>query len=522
MPKENISKRNATAKVSQNINKYLEKVKPKYSTKFTVAVWKRVRNILFGLICGQSCYLNTIAEHTPHYLEKKRKERFLKKEGQIEKISGHLLLPVFGRVIFSYFKYLRKKYFKKAFYQQSEKRKIKKMNIKDRIYNKPLALHDGSDIQKKYAKKMEDLCRCRDGSESSSQKTVTGKGYLLEGCVAFWQGRLFPLLLSLYSYTDKKYLNDKEETKKNLKILEKNTLSEGFLHVFDRGYDAISFMNWCFQNGVNFLIRATTERSVILPDEFERRIDKCTTQKKRNEIFYPLKNLIKRLSFQKSTDPKYSWFSVAFTKVLVKGEHFPKDSQDTHTVTLISVRIDGKDSEGNRIEGIEEDLQDKKKGQKKGEREIHFYTSEEVETIEDAIVLFLCYLTRWKIEVFFRFLKQVFDLEKICLQSFQKSKNLISILVIAAYYLYGKFHNFQNINEQKETLTLEKIFNTSASKRDDQTIVSEILFFHYHTFCKEKNLTHNQDSFAKSIKELMKYSIEYQYIKCDVDFFDSG
>ncbi len=79
---------------------------------------------------------------------------------------------------------------------------------------------------------MEKLCKCRDGSKSSQQKTLTGKGYLIEGSVAYYKDKLTPLLLSLYSYEDKNFLNDKQETKNNLLTLKVNSLCEQFIHIY--------------------------------------------------------------------------------------------------------------------------------------------------------------------------------------------------------------------------------------------------------------------------------------------------
>jgi hypothetical protein len=520
MTKPYVSKKDAAAKVSQNIKKYLEKVKPKYSTLFTPAIWKKLSGILFGMISGQSCFLNTISESTPHYLKKKKEGRLLQKRGQVEKLSGYLLSPYIFRILFSFLFHIRQGLFRKGYCSDKERRKRRKMNIEERVYHKRLMLHDGTDIQKPYAKKMEDLCCCRDGSQSSAKKAKTGKGYLIEGSVAYWKGRLFPCLLSLFSTTEKSHLTEKEETKKNLQTLRKSDLVDGLLHIFDRGYDAISFMAWCIKENINFLIRANLNRTVIRQEEYNRRIKKKTTQKKIMEMFYPLTSLIKRMSFQSCREAKYSWFSVAWEKLYFKGENFPKDPQDLTPVTFLSVRITDKETKG-----IDEDLypEGKTNGQEeKEEREIHFFTTENIENADDAAVLFLCYLLRWKIETFFRWIKQIFGLESVRLQSFKKIQNLLFLLCIASHYLYGRFRDFQSQEEQSKTLLLTTIFQKDKSKRDDETIVSEILFFHFLEYCQTKGLTINPDSFAKALHELMKHDEAYQKISLGYDYLDSG
>lgn len=549
MAKQYIPKKEAAIKVGKSIKKYLKTVKPKYSVSFTPVIWRKVSDLLFGLIAGQSCFLNTIAGNTPHYVERKRRGKILWKPAQVEKLSGWLDFPFFPRILFSYLSLLRKEMFpgkRVGDTARKERRKDKKRTVKDRVFRKRLMLHDGTDIQKPHARKMEKLCHCRDGSQSTREKPKTGKGYLIEGSTAWWKGRLFPCLLSLYSTKEKDHLTEKEETKKNLKTLEGNRLLEGFLHVFDRGYDCTRFMAWCLREGVGFLIRANLNRSVIRQEEYDRRMGmttaekirnqkqlekekgkdgkKKTTQKKREGMFYAIESLIKRMSFRKHTHSRYSWFEVAWEKLYLKGEDFPKYADDVLPVTFIIARITDKN-----VEGIDEDVykdlcSDGNKGKKgeKGEREIYLFTTEELRNIDDAVVLFLCYLLRWKIETFFRWTKQVLGLEKVRIQSFKKIRNLLLLLPIAAHYLYGKYREFEENEERGKTIISETLFQKNSPKRSEAVIVSEILFFHCREYCKGEGLTYNPDSFARSVKELMKHDEAYYRITLEYGFYDSG
>lgn len=203
-----------------------------------------------------------------------------------------------------------------------------------------------------------------------------------------------------------------------------------------------------------------------------------------------------------------------------KGEGFPKYADDVLPVTFIVARIIDKNTEG-----IDEDLYpggDKGKGKGKGEREIYLFTTEETENVDDAIVLFLCYLLRWKIETFFRWTKQILGLEKVRIQSFKKIRNLLVLLPIAAHYLYGKYREFEENEERGKTILFNTIFRKKSPKRSSETIVSEILFFHCREYCKGEGLTHNPDSFAKSVKELMKHDEAYHRITLEYGFYDSG
>lgn len=507
-------KKNSATKVTRSINKYLGEIKPKFSKIFTKVVWKKTCEILVGFTISQKCFLNSIAENTPHYSKKSNQGKLLGKCAQIKKLSTYLLFPFFDKLVFSFLNYLYKKYFfnDSDLNQGSALNQSQSLSISERVFNKKIVAHDGTDIQKPYAKEMENLCVARDGSKSSSYSVKTGMGYLAEGCTAVYQGMVMPLLLSLYSYKEETFLNEKEETKKNLLILKANKMLECFLHIFDRGYDSTSFMRYCLNEGVTFLIRATMNRHIILANEFHESVADCKTQKEKNNIFYDIKHVLRKLSFRKVNDQKYSWFSVAFARVFIKGETYPKNTKDIVPVTLISVRITDKE-----INGIDEDLDNSNKG----EREIHFYTNATVKTVIDAAVLFLCYLLRWKIEMFFRFVKQIFGLEKVKLQKFKKIKNLCKLLPIVTYYLYSFFHKFTKIEEKRQTQSLKSILNKDFSKRDNETILLEIFYFCYQRFCKQKGLTHTPDSFARFIYDFMNNKVNYTHQAINYGFFDT-
>ncbi len=434
-------KKSASVKIVKSIKRYLVKVKPRQSKNFFEKNWNKISDLILGLIIGQSCFLNTIAENTLHYTKKKEKGKCLVKTAQIEKLSGHLLYAEINQVTSSFLNYLQK------LFRDDFPQRIK--SIKRRIYEKKLVLHDMTDIQKPDAYKMENLCTCRDGSCSSAKKTKTGKGYLVEGCGGYWKGRFYPFILNLYSYVGKDFQSEKKEVEANL-------------------------------------------------------------EKEKSEVFYPLEKFLKKLKFKKYAD--YTWFSIAWEKIYIQGEDYPKKANDILPVYLISVRLNDE-----KKEGIEEDIFEKK--DKRGEHEIHLYTTENVETIEDAIVLFFCYLKRWKIETYFRFLKQVFGLEKVKLEKFEKIKNLLKLLPIATNFLCAKFHEFQQIEEQRNTINLNQIFQKDKKKRSNSSIEQELLFFWYKSFCREKGLTENPDSFAKAIHNLAGNEVN---LIIDYQFYDSG
>jgi len=400
----------AQKKLDKDLFEYLEKIKPRFSKEFTREDWNKQKELLYGLIAGQSCYLNTIMENSPNYLEQAAQGKLLDKCAQIEKGSKHLSQPV-GQLHESYLNYLAENYFNDPFHEVLPP---PNPNIRKRVQSAWIAAHDTTDIQKPYAHKMEYLSPTRDGSKSGKNKVVTGKGYLAEGSILLNQGRVFPADLNIYSHIEAGHKTGKVETRKNLEKLNNAGLREGFINVYDRGYDDASVMvaeGREFER--DFIIRGMDKRNLAPAEGFWAYNAQCKTQKERNKAFYPLRSFLDHgIKYQQNKD--YAWFDIGWRKVVVQGRDFPRKPDDCIEVTLVSVRITDQ-----KVVGIPEDLD-----QGKAEREIFFYTTLPVENIEDAIFVFFCYLKRWIVETFFRFLKQVFDLESVRLQKFIKTKNL--------------------------------------------------------------------------------------------------
>ena len=102
-------------------------------------------------------------------------------------------------------------------------------------------------------------------------------------------------------------------------------------------------------------------------------------------------------------------YEIAFKKVLRKWENADSDITDVIPLNLVVIRL----LKNSNIKWIQEDLQTFKNAWEDFEKEFYFYTNLEIKTIEDALVIFYLYLKRWKIETWFRYLKQVFWLEQL-------------------------------------------------------------------------------------------------------------
>jgi hypothetical protein len=231
------------------------------------------------MIKGQKVFLNTIVKNTEHYQNSLKdfknwtKDKKLSKIPQIAKLSDYLDIN-FTRFKEKFLSYIWKKIKIKSFNE------LKNKTIKERVFEQTLALHDTTDIQKPFAKKMEKIAKARDWSKHKS-----GKWYYIEWAIFYVKGKIIPLLLTLFS--SKEETDNKKITRKNLDFLKTKINFENIINIFDRGYDVVNFMKIMLKKGENFIIRWVKNKWVICPKYYEKISWKCTTQTDRNNIFYP-------------------------------------------------------------------------------------------------------------------------------------------------------------------------------------------------------------------------------------------
>lgn len=105
--------------------------------------------------------------------------------------------------------------------------------------------------------------------------------------------------------------------------------------------------------------------------------------------------------------------------------------------------------EETEITVIQSKLLDKeKKPVFKEDKEFYLLTNQEIKTREDLYQVYLNYFIRWKIEVVFKFLKDVLGLEKFRVEDLKSIKNLISLTFLVGSYL----NNLGKVNLSEEFL----------------------------------------------------------------------
>lgn len=491
-------------KLGQNINDFLKKIKPKssknYSKKKIWIMW----DIILGLIKGQSCFLNTIVQWMKHYqksydwVKKWKKGKGLSKISQIDKISEYLKEDVNN---------FKKKYLKNIFSQISVKsfENLKRESIKQRVEEQALLLHDTTDIQKPYARKMEKIAKTRDGSKHKSWRW-----YYAEWAILFIKWKIIPLLLTLFSWEETS--DAKIISRKNIDYIKEIVCIKNIINVLDRWYDGAKYIKEMLEKKESFIIRWIKNKWVISPKYYNEIKWKCETQMERKNIFSSVKDFTKEMKFEKLESHKH--YEIGYEKVLRKWEKADSDIEDVIGVNLVVIRL----SKESWVEWIEEDIQSYKDEKEEFDKEFYFYTNLNIETIEDGLVIFYLYLKRRKIETWFKYLKQVFNLEKIKVLWYEKIKNMCNLLVFASYYLYDKYYRVLKKYESLSEKSLEKIIKEEEKiKKTQEEKLYIFLLKYYYQYCQQKNLKFTVDSFSRFINKEVWNEIIY----CEKVFTDS-
>ena len=132
-------------------------------------------------------------------------------------------------------------------------------NASSHIMDDTLLILDISDIQKKYAKKMEYVTDVRDGSEN-----VIGKGYWTCSVIGAKTDRkdIIPLYQSLYSQDSPEFKSENSEVLNAISMVSKYTDKCG-IWVIDRGGDRGKLFRKLIKNKHRFIVRLVGARDLL-------------------------------------------------------------------------------------------------------------------------------------------------------------------------------------------------------------------------------------------------------------------
>ena len=269
-------------------------------------------------------------------------------------------------------------------------RQLVKMGSQRIETNTVLAL-DLSDIRKEYGKKMEHLATVRDGSTGELHQ-----GYWLCDVTGaeVRSSEIVPLYQKLYSVEAEDFTSENVEILTAIDLVRAHTQGRG-IWAIDRGGDRRKLLEALLDRGERFVIRSTGQRSVI----------------------------IARRNLRGSVAEVAGRCRLSRQARIIKIQDGVETSLELRYGAEV-VRLPGREEKLLLVvvSGF-------------GRQPLMLLTN--VSAARDSSTLWWMveiYLTRWKIEETFRFIKQSYNLEDIRVMKYQRLKNLVVLVTAAAYF----------------------------------------------------------------------------------------
>jgi len=273
---------------------------------------------------------------------------------------------------------------------------------------------DPGDIRKKYAKKMEYLCGIRDGRENE-----VGSGYWLCKCVAvdIEHRQVIPLYCEAYSQEDEGFVSENDQLFRVIETVGRSVGTRG-IWAMDRGGDRNKILDKFLDpsNPKRFVIRLTKKRD--LAHRGKRR--NCSELARSLPCDFEATLITHEQGREKVRTVRYNGVPVKLPKrperlflVVVKGF----GQEPMMLLTSCDIRLRVKESIWQIVE---------------------------------------IYLTRWKCDESFRYIKQSYNLEDLRVRSYTAIRNLV-VLVLAVSY-FAAVYLGQNL---KLKILVERIFLVS-------------------------------------------------------------
>jgi hypothetical protein len=277
-----------------------------------------------------------------------------------------------------------------------------------RIGRETVIALDLSDLDKAYAEKMEYLAFVRDGSTGETRS----KGYwLIDVLGADVEGEdLIPLYGELYSQEAKDF---KSENRQILNAMDRvrEGIGQKGIWAIDRGGDRSKLLKGFLERKLRFVVRLVGDRDLILKDGQKKNALKIAW-----ECHCPHQ---RELRIEKDGETK--------KKTICVGQIRVKLSFSEEALLLVVV-----------------------KGW--GEKPMMLLTNVAVKSNEVIRILEI-YLTRWKCEESYRFIKQAYNLEDVRVLSYTALRNMM-VLVQAVFY----FVSAELCKNLKLNILLKKLF----------------------------------------------------------------
>jgi hypothetical protein len=252
---------------------------------------------------------------------------------------------------------------------------------------------DLSDLTKKYARKMEHLARVRDGSEGE-----LSDGYWLCDVLGADVGgdRLAPMYGELYSSRAPDFESENTQILKAIDVVCRATKGRGIIAI-DRGGDRYKLLNPLLDRGLRFVIRQKGDRHVLLPGGRVLSVQEAARWC-RTSIRYEIE--VEREGYSE-------------TKRIGAGHLEVRLSKRRDEVLWLVV-----------VRGF-------------GEKPIFLLTNVAPSALRGDHAKWIAdiYVTRWRCEEVFRFMKQTYHLEDVRVRSYVGLRNTYVLVHAVAYFV---------------------------------------------------------------------------------------
>lgn len=293
--------------------------------------------------------------------------------------------------------------------------------MKSVLGDKPIFLFDDSDITKPYGHIFEDLGLVKDGSSKTHK---IEKGYHVAQVVGLTEKTYQPCPIAheIYSSSTEGYKSNNDVTHQQIELVT-TTFGPHSTLVFDRGYDDVKIMEHVHATGASFVIRVQKNRKYIIEGKKHTCLEVMERYKGKYEH---------SIKFQGDYEGREVKLSVAPINLL---------SSDMERLNLVLVY------------GI-------------SEQPMMLLTNEEVNGKDAAIAIFNSYFLRWRIEEFFRCIKQVYGFENMRVQSLKRMNTLSWMLqFIMGYQAYF-------VETQQKNMLWQRIIDAAKAYKKKVSIWS--------------------------------------------------
>jgi len=270
-----------------------------------------------------------------------------------------------------------------------------------RIKDDTLLVLDPSDIQKKYAKKMERLAYVRDGSDD-----VIGTGYwtIHVNAAELNQQKVIPLYQSLHSQDAPDFISQNKQILDAIRRVGKYTHKRG-IWVIDRGADRNVLYHKLLQEGFRFIIRQKGDRKILHGKTLVKTLQLALTcPSLYNDTIVKMK------------EGKEKVYQIEYGYRKVRLPENPRND-----LWLLVVKGFGK-------------------------KPMMILTTEPLRKNRQVLKdMFLSYIKRWSIEETIRFIKQTYDLEDIRVLRYACLQNMMALVLLVFYFVAVVLNNNQKL-----------------------------------------------------------------------------